>query len=351
MKALRRLYDIQPGEKDVATFPLFALFGPALGMTAIIPDMDASKPAQAKPERIVHAIQHHNATNLFGSPALVAKLGNYCIEKNIKLESLKRVLSAGAPANNSALKNLSTALADSVEIHTPYGATECLPVSTVGSDTILRETAAKTDAGAGTCIGRPAFDSSVSVIKITDDAIENWSQDLKLPQGEIGEIVVCSPVATREYFELPDKTRLAKIYDGDAVIHRMGDVGYFDEQERLWFCGRKAHRVETENGTLFTIPVERIFNTHPLVHKSALVGYKKQPVLCVEKAAHQSGDWKEITEELLELGGRHELTRSVREIFYYPQLPVDVRHNSKIAREQLSEWVARDYSRIHGSKS
>ena len=37
---IRALYDIQPGEMDLATFPLFALFGPALGMTAVVPEME-----------------------------------------------------------------------------------------------------------------------------------------------------------------------------------------------------------------------------------------------------------------------------------------------------------------------
>ena len=52
----------------------------------------------------------------------------------------------------------------------------------------------------------------------------------------------------------------------------MGDLGYLDAQGRLWFCGRRAHRVKTKAGTLFTIPCEAIINEHPDVARSALVG-------------------------------------------------------------------------------
>ena len=62
----------------------------------------------------------------------------------------------------------------------------------------------------------------------------------------------------------------------------MGDVGYFDEQGRLWYCGRKSHRVITNDDVLFTEQIEGIFNAHPLVYRTALVGVNKEPVLWIE---------------------------------------------------------------------
>ena len=61
---LRDLYAIEPGEVDLATFPLFALFAPALGMTAIVPDMDASRPASVDPRKIFEAIENFGVTNM-----------------------------------------------------------------------------------------------------------------------------------------------------------------------------------------------------------------------------------------------------------------------------------------------
>ena len=59
---------------------------------------------------------------------------------------------------------------------------------------------------------------------------------------------------TKNYFRKEDKTLLAKITDGNQLWHRMGDVGYLDENNLLWFCGRKDHRVTlNEKEILFTI--------------------------------------------------------------------------------------------------
>ncbi|MBX3177552.1 MAG: AMP-binding protein [Candidatus Hydrogenedentes bacterium] len=351
VEILREDYGIQPGEKDLATFPLFALFGPALGMAAVIPDMDASQPATSNPRHIVDAIHDNHCTNLFASPALIELVGQYGIANGITLPTLKRVISAGAPASNPSLARFAKLLPDDVEIFPSYGATEALPVAFIGSKELLSDTAEATDQGAGVCVGRTVHGVEASVIHIADDPIEHWSDKLHCAPGEIGEITVTGPVVTKAYYNRPDSTKLAKIkhpYLG-IIYHRMGDVGYFDDQGRLWMCGRKAHRVVTPEATLFTIPVERIFNTHPAVKRTALVGVSKGgvtiPVLCVEKAPDTGGrDDETIINELKAIGGRHEITRPVHTFLFHPAFPVDVRHNAKIFREELAEWAKGKFS-------
>lgn len=342
---LKRTYGIAPGEKDLATFPLFALFGPALGMAAIVPEMDASRPAKAEPRNIIAAIHEHGATNMFGSPALIKNVGRYGKANGITLPSLRRVISAGAPADNDALRDFATMLAPGVEVHTPYGATESLPVASIGSREILGETAARTAEGAGTCVGRPVLPESVFIICITDDPIPAWDDAQRVPDGTIGEIVVKSPVVSRSYFNRPQSTALAKIAGADgAVYHRMGDVGYFDDDGRLWFCGRKSHRVETPGATLFTISVERVFNNHPAVNRSALVGVTRngvtRPVLCVELKPGAHMPAARLTKDLQSLGARYDHTRAVQTFLVHPEFPVDIRHNAKIFREKLAVWAA-----------
>jgi len=353
VRSIRDVYGIEPGEMDVATFPLFALFGPALGMAAVIPDMDASRPADADPKKIIEAIERFEATNMFGSPALIKNVGRYGTARGIRLPSLRRVISAGAPADTEALENLSAMLAPDVEVFTPYGATEALPVASIGSTAILGETAAKTAEGAGTCVGKPVCPGSVAVIRITDDPIPEWTGDLELPDGEIGEIVVCSPVTTRTYYNRPQATALAKIVDAKdgSVYHRMGDVGHFDGQGRLWFCGRKSHRVVTPAGTLFTIPCERVFDTHPKVARTALVGVEMDgetmPVLCVELERNARGaDRATIERELLAIGASRPHTASIETFLFHRKFPVDIRHNAKITREKLAVWAGRVTLRV-----
>jgi olefin beta-lactone synthetase len=346
VKALRRLYGIEPGEVDLPTFPLFGLFGPALGMTSIIPEMDATRPAHVDPRKILDAIRFFGVTNLFGSPALIQRVGRYAASHGVRLPTLRRVISAGAPVSWQAIQRFAALLADGVQVHTPYGATESLPVCSIGSKEILSETRQGTAEGAGVCVGQPVEDMTVKIIRIRDEAIPTWSDDLELSTGEIGEIVVRSPVVTASYWNRPESTALAKIADPihGGFYHRMGDVGYVDGSSRIWFCGRKSQRVITPDGTLFTIPCEGVFNAHPAVYRTALVGVERngvvEPALCVEREKDMAspGD-EQLRRELLTLGASHPHTRAIQTILFHPSFPVDIRHNAKIFREKLAVWA------------
>lgn len=353
VQAIRDLYDIRPGEIDLPTFPLFALFAPALGMTAAIPEMDFTRPGSVNPRKIIEPIEDFGATTMFGSPALLRRVAGYgseCARHGApapRLRSLRRVISAGAPVPAKVIEEFSRhLLADGVEIVTPYGATEALPVCSIGSKEILGETAARTQQGAGTCVGRPVPGIRLAIIRITDEPIARWSESLRVAPGEIGELAVKGPWVSPAYFHRPDATTLVKISDPDngGFYHRMGDVGYIDEKGRVWYCGRKSHRVVTPAGTLFTEPVEGIFNNHPQVRRTALVGVAAsgatKPVLCVE-LSDRAADRAKVRGELLALGAAHPHTKDVTTVLFHPQFPVDIRHNAKIFREKLAVWAAR----------
>jgi acyl-CoA synthetase (AMP-forming)/AMP-acid ligase II len=347
VELLRRVYGIEPGELDLATFPLFGLFGPALGMGAVVPQMDPTRPARVDPAKVLDAVRAFGVTNLFGSPALIRRVGAYGAARGVRLPSLRRVLSAGAPVPAAAVERFAAMLAEGVEVHTPYGATEALPVCTIGSKEILGDTSPRTAEGAGVCVGRPVEGVRVRVIRIDDGPIAAWSDDLEAPTGAVGELVVQGPVVTRAYYNRADSTALAKIADPatGGFYHRLGDLGYLDERGRVWFCGRKSQRVETADGPLFTIPCEGVFNAHRAVLRTALVGVARggatEPVLCVEVDPAARVDRERLRRELLELGAARAHTRRIRTILFHPSFPVDVRHNAKIFRERLAVWAAR----------
>lgn len=351
VESLRELYGIEPGEVDLCTFPLFALFAPALGMTSVVPEMDATRPARVDPVKILGAIESFGATNLFGSPALLKRVGEYGAARGVRLPSLRRVVSAGAPVPARVLERFAAMLEPGVVIHTPYGATEALPVASIGSDEILCETRRATDRGAGVCVGRPVPGMRVEVMRINDGPVPAWSDDLAAPDGAVGELVVHGPVVTQSYFNRPEADRLAKIATPEGscppLMHRMGDLGYRDDRGRLWFCGRKAHRVVTPGATLFTIPCEAVFNTHPDVSRTALVGVgpagQARPVLCVEPVRWPlpRAERERLTRELGGLASGREHTRPIQTFLFRRSFPVDVRHNAKIFREELAIWAAR----------
>ncbi|HDQ34838.1 MAG TPA: peptide synthase, partial [Chloroflexi bacterium] len=326
-------FDIEPGEVDLPGLYIFALFNPALGVTTVFPDMDPTKPAEMDPATLVEFIQTFGVTNSFGSPVIWQRVACYCLKHGITLPSIRRILMAGAPVPPALIADCAQIFTHG-EVYTPYGATEALPLTMISGSEILAETAARSEQGHGMCVGRPTPGTTIRIIRITDAPITEWDESLVLPQGEVGEVAVRGAVVTREYLNRPEKTARAKIRQGDAIWHRMGDLGYFDAEGRLWFCGRKDHRIETAKGLVLPDPCEAIFNLEPRVYRTALVGVgergAQRPVLVVEPQPkhfpHTAAARKALTRALLERGAEHAATRAIREVLYYPRgFPVDVR--------------------------
>lgn len=385
---------MEEGEIDLPGLYIFALFNPALGVTTVIPDMDARKTAQVNPAYLVEAIQTHGVTTSFGSPTIWKKVGLYCRQHKITLPSMRRIFMAGVPVMPSLITEFLDLMPNG-NVFTPYGATEALPitmmqgVSPFGEATrgskeqgvrsreqgeerhvglALSETGGQVerladkwpaptlvappditiDGACGVCVGQPIPPMDIQVIPISDYAIEDWDDSLPLPPGEVGEIVVKGPVVTKLYLNRPYETAKAKIKQGNDLWHRMGDLGFFDTQGRLWVCGRKSHRVEAVHGLMLTVPCEAIFNQHPTVNRCALVGLGKKggqrPVLIVEPLAGHSPKLtnlagQKLIRDLLELSRQYQHTLAIQDILFHPAFPVDVRHNAKIQREKLRVWA------------
>jgi acyl-CoA synthetase (AMP-forming)/AMP-acid ligase II len=378
---IQSTYGIEPGGVDLACFPLFALFNSAMGVTTVLPDMNFSRPALADPRKLLTAANDWQVTQAFASPAVWRNLSRHCERTGERIESLRQVFSCGAPVTADVLRSTLAHVAPHAKMHTPYGATECLPVATIEASEVLGETAEKTDQGAGICVGRPFGSIEWRVIRISDEPIASIDAAEELPPGEIGELIVRGPQASPLYVTRTECNSLSKIADeagpedketrrqGDnesssaspclplslspclsSPWHRMGDVGYLDDQGRFWYCGRKSQRVETAEGPLYTECVEAIINAHPAVGRSALVGVgkpdRKTPVIIVERAAGiRPKGLKGLELELRRYAGTHTLTQAIRHVFIHPELPVDPRHNAKINRESLVTWAAGEVKR------
>jgi acyl-CoA synthetase (AMP-forming)/AMP-acid ligase II len=341
---IRDMFAQGPEDVFVHTFPLFALFSVALGTTVVVPDMDFTRPGSVNPPHILGPVKAHGATWMFGSPALLDRVSRFGAAKGEKLPSLKGVISVGAPVPPVVIERFSTMLNPSAQIHTPYGATEALPLTAIASHEILGETAARWAQGAGTCVGKPVAAVELNIIRITDAAIPEWSDDLVVPTGVAGEIAVKGPAVSTAYHNRPESNALAKIHDArdGGTWHRMGDLGYLDADGRVWFLGRKGHRVKTADGDLYTITNEAIFNQHPKVFRTALVGVgepgAQRPVLCVELVPGEVAS-DALVSELKALGAGFVHTSRIQTFLFHKGFPVDIRHNSKIFREKLAVWA------------
>lgn len=372
VRLVRATYGIEPGEVDLPMLPIFALFNPALGLTTIVPEIDPSRPAAVDPAKIVQAIEQEGVTNSFGSPTLWRKIAAHCRAQGVALPTMRRVLMAGAPVPPALFAEVQ-ALLPNGRAHSPYGATEALPVCSIAAPEIEAEA---TLSGRGTCVGRPVPEIAVKIIALTDQPIATLAEARELPRGEIGEIIVAGPVVTKLYDALPEATAAAKIQTPNPklqrteprsslelgalemensgaqnapVWHRLGDAGYLDAEGRLWFVGRKAERVVTREGVLFPDQVEPIFNAHPDVRRTALIGLgesgHQRAAIVIEPRGREVVDTpslrRKLVRELRAIGAKHPHTDRIRVAFLHPAFPVDVRHNAKIHRLALAKWAAR----------
>jgi acyl-CoA synthetase (AMP-forming)/AMP-acid ligase II len=223
---------------------------------------------------------------------------------------------------------------------------------------------------AGACVGKPVREIEVKIIALNDEPIAMLVEAGELPTGEIGEIIVRGPVVTKTYDALAAATAAAKIQGTSTkgqetatalpgtwplpldtsvtqsvpVWHRMGDCGYRDAEGRLWFSGRKAERVETSNGVLFTEPCEQVFRTVPGVARCALIGLGSRsaqlPALVVQPIERLSAaDAQALAHTLRERAKQYAHTQSIARFYFHPRFPVDVRHNAKIHRLTLAKWA------------
>ena len=373
VELIRTTYGITPGERDLPLLPVFALFNPALGMTTVVPELNPARPADVDPAKIIQAIRQEGITSSFGSPTLWAKIARHGEKHGVKLPTLRRVLCAGAPVPPGLCTAMATLLPNG-ELHSPYGATEVLPVSSICAREVIGATAAAALAGRGTCVGRILPGNEVRIIALTDAPLPTLPAARELPAGEIGEIIVRGPTVTTEYDDLPQATAAAKIRgartplpetkaraesvtggrgveaEGDehAVWHRMGDAGYLDAEGRLWFCGRKAERLTTATGPIFTEQVEPAFTSHPAVRRAALVGIgpagAQEAAIVIEPADPQVIRDPRAAAQLVAALSRHVRSHAhaavVKRFHVHHHLHVDVRHNAKIHRLTLARWAA-----------
>ncbi|HEX7278306.1 MAG TPA: fatty acid CoA ligase family protein [Solirubrobacterales bacterium] len=343
-RALTGVFGWSPDGVDMPTLPTFAPYAIAAGTTVLIPEMDFTEPGKADPESLLEQMQRHRVATFFGSPALLDRLARH----GAGLPGVRRVLTAGAPALPSLLERFAPLLDEGATLVTLYGATEAIPIGTIEAAEALAEAPAWA-AGEGICLGHPEGSVAVAAIPIATEPPDSWSPSLRLATGEAGELVVKGPTVSPRYAGRPEASRLAKIPDAADGLswHRTGDAVRIDDRGRLWMLGRVGHRVTAADGEMHSLPSEAIFDQHPRIRRSALIGVgqpgAQRPVVCFEPAPGQDEAGEELERlraELRELGAARPHTAAIEDFLPHPGLPVDIRHNSKIFREKLVPWAA-----------
>lgn len=341
IKLIKKEYSINPGEVDLPMLAVFALFNPALGMCTVVPDMNPSKPSTLSAKKIVKSIILNQVTNSFGSPTLWKKVLDYCEKYKCNLPSLNRVIMAGAPVPQDLLCRLKKFLPNG-EIFTPFGATEALPLTSASAKDIkIKQVGAYAYGRQGIFVGRPLFGVSIKIIEPTKAYIESIESAVHCPSRVVGEIIVSGMNVTQKYDGPSNDGDISKIRDDGFYWHRMGDIGWLDDEGNLWFCGRKAERVRANSGFLDTVCCEAIFNQLKNVARSALIEVKGLPAIVIEPKKgsfpKSEREKKEFIKRLKNKAKLDSLTADINKFYFEKSFPVDVRHNAKIHRLNLAK--------------
>lgn len=324
--AIADAYDITAGDSLVAAFAPFALYGPMLGITSVVPDMDVSAPGSLDAARLAEAASAIDATMVFASPAALENL----IRTEAEVEAAARkplgdvrlLLSAGAPVRATLLSAGASVFPNAVA-HTPYGMTEVLPVASIS----LPELADATG-GDGVCVGAPLPGVDVDLRALVHGQTNG-----------LGEIVVRAAHASEGYDRLWVTTHLAS---QPAGWHKTGDVGQLGTAGRLWVGGRLSHVLWTADGPLAPVGLEKAVESIDGIFSAAVVGVGPAGNEHIVVVVQSESPRRKATLASLELTDavRTVTDRDVVAVFDVPKLPVDRRHNSKIDRTAVAEWAS-----------
>ena len=338
---LKSEFNLAPSDIDIPGFPLFSFFTLSIGMTSCIPDMDFSTPAECDPAVIYKNIEESRANFLAGSPAIWERLADYCLREKKILKNVKHVVMFGAPVSLSLHRKFQKLLPQGTT-YTPYGATECLPISNIDGTTLFAGPADKMQKGFGICVGKPLKGVRVKIIKILNEDISIFDSSLELSNDCVGEILVSAPHMTQKYHQDDTATDSSKIFDPEThtLWHRMGDVGSIDAEGQIWYCGRKSHVVYSPT-TLYPSQVEAIFNQHPKVKRSALIKdpHGKGAAMAIETFDHRKNIDSMFLVDLRNLGQSTDAAKHISKFYALSHFPVDTRHNIKIDRLKITDMI------------
>lgn len=325
--AIRSHWPDQDTDIDLPVFPVLVLHNLCCGISTILPDTDLAFPGKVAAERVLAQILQQYVTRIAGSPAYMDRLTTHALA-NHQIAGHVRSVIIGGSTLTWALAKRCRLVFPQAEIRVVYGSTEAEPIADVNLDELMTDW----HQHAGHLVGPPAEMATVCIASV--DAPLVTEEDVtraQLPNGTEGEILVSGPHVLKAYVENPEATRETKIpRRNGGVWHRTGDTGFFDEQGRLWLTGRVKDRIHANGKPVSPFALEKALDALPGIERSALIADDTGPLLIIQG---QCRDDTEITAIL----AQHDLN-AIR-IAHIPSMPVDARHNSKIDRPLLREWL------------
>ncbi|MFK7858438.1 MAG: alpha/beta fold hydrolase [Granulosicoccus sp.] len=346
--ALMKLYNIKSDDRLVAAFAPFALYGPTMGITSGVPEMNVAKPSSLTATSLARTVTRLKATLVFASPAalvnVVATQHTLSAGARTGCSAVRLALSAGAPVRASLLHSARTVFPNA-GFHTPYGMTEVLPVADISLTELQALEVAQHDdqslvSNAGVCVGHPVGGVHIEIDPL--DVHGKPTGKLTTQSGILGEIVVRAAHIRHAYDRLWLTHHQSSIPQG---AHRSGDIGQLDGEGRLWVGGRLSHLIVTALGPLAPVAGEQLIESIEGIAMASLVGVGPpgtQAVVAVlqmkDKKHSLGGAPLNLIDKIRGIMGQN---IDITAVLIARRLPVDRRHNSKVDRGAIAHWAAK----------
>ncbi|BBY64951.1 fatty-acid--CoA ligase [Mycolicibacterium helvum] len=248
-----------------------------------------------RPDWVLEAVQQHRVSDLLLVPTMVQMLVDHPTLPDYDPSSLQAVMYGGSPISAALLERAAQRLPTASFVQA-YGMTEVSPVATLLSPQDHYDPALRTSGG------RAAPHSEVRIVG--DD-------DVELPRGEVGEIVVRGGHVMAGYWGKPQETAAAL---RGGWMHT-GDAGYSDERGYVFVVDRLKDMIVSGGENVYSVEVENALARHPAVATCAVIGVpderwgERVHAVVVLASGHQAGE-DELREFCRSLIGGYKIPRS-----------------------------------------
>lgn len=268
-------------------------------------------------EEAFQLIEKYKVTDFPGAPAMFLAMLNSPAAEKYDLSSLQGCLSGAAPFPVAGLLAFQNKFRCTV--YEAYGLSEASPA--VSTNYHHRPTKPGS-------IGQPIPEVKVRIVD---------EQDLDVPCGAVGELLVRGPNVSAGYYKLPEET--ARTFR-DGWLYT-GDMARMDEDGYLYIVERKKDLIIRGGFNIYPRDLEEILYRHPAVQDAVAIGVP-DPVMgeevklyiVLKEGAKASAD--EMLEYCREQLAKNKWPKFIEFISALPRNPM-----GKILRKELREQNAR----------
>ncbi|MEW6230821.1 MAG: long-chain fatty acid--CoA ligase [Chloroflexota bacterium] len=248
-----RLLGVTPQDVSIAALPLFHSFGQtcAMNMTFYAGATLTMLP-RFEPEQALEIFQRDKVTIFAGVPTMYFYLLNYPDAGKYDVSSLRLCVSGGAAIPVEVMKGFERKY--NVVILEGYGLSETSPVASFN----VRERPRKPGS-----IGLPIWGTEMKAVD---------ANDVPVPPGELGEIVIRGHNVMKGYYKRPEATAEAM---KNGWFHT-GDIARLDEDGYFFIVDRKKDMILRGGFNVYPREVEEVLYGHPAIAEAAVVGVPEE---------------------------------------------------------------------------